>query len=262
MVVQAALAKETFALSPVMRAVAVPAVVAPTITIKPAAPIRQRNFRLIPGKKVPVKTVTGKGTSPRTPTTADLILEHREIAWRLALRMINRWGSHIETDELRSLTDSALCEAASRFRPDAGATFMTFYFYHLKGSLVKAIASRTHRQFVLVDDIESLMDSGAMNLPKRHRPSGEDSSHKRGVHPIATCVMSESLEDTLIMRDLVNKCVLATSKLRGLDREVIQRVYINGEDLNSLPATLGFSRGHIFRVRSRALSKLKRMIKV
>jgi RNA polymerase sigma factor (sigma-70 family) len=234
MVVQASLAKETFALSPV-----------------PAHPLRERNFRLIPGKKA----------APKIPSTESLILEHREIAWRLARRMINRWGSRIEADELRSLTDIALCEAAARYRHDAGAAFMTFFFYHLKGCLVKSIALRTHQQLLLVDDIETLIDGHSTIAPKRTRSSFEETGHRRGAPLVATHSLDNTFEDAIIMRDLVNKCVLATSKLRGLDREVIKRVYVQGEDLNSLPDSLGFSRGHIFRVRSRAITKLKRMLK-
>ena len=227
MVLTAALAEETFALNPVR-----------------VHPVRRRDFKLIPGKR----------TEPKHPSASELVLQHREIAWRLALRMVTRWGSRIEHEELRSLTDTALCEAASRYRYDAGAAFMTFFFYHLKGCLVKTIAARSKRNLLLVDDVETL-------LHKTGRTVGEEATYRKEIAVAADYCDEVSLEDAVVIRDLVNKCVLASSKLRGLDREIIQRVYINGEDLNSLPDSMGFSRGHIFRVRSRAIAKLKKMLK-
>ena len=71
----------------------------------------------------------------------DLILNHRENGRKLARSILRRWRVRMLTDEIDSIVDLTLCEAAKRFSTDFGASFMTFFFYHLRGHLVRAVAN-------------------------------------------------------------------------------------------------------------------------
>lgn len=70
-----------------------------------------------------------------------LILDHRENGRKLARSVLRKWRARLSLEEVDSIVDLTLCEAAKRYRPDKGACFMTFLFYHLRGYLVRAVAS-------------------------------------------------------------------------------------------------------------------------
>ncbi|OVE79762.1 hypothetical protein BVY02_02340, partial [bacterium J17] len=79
----------------------------------------------------------------RSLTVDELILEHRENGRKLARSMLRKWRVRMPAEEIDSIVDLTLCEAAKRFDPDKGASFMTFFFYHLRGHLVRAVAEAT-----------------------------------------------------------------------------------------------------------------------
>ena len=68
-----------------------------------------------------------------------LILEHRVSARRMAKSILRKWRASLHLDDLYSVVDTALCEAALRFDPERGVQFVSFLFYHLHGLLVKTI---------------------------------------------------------------------------------------------------------------------------
>ena len=71
-----------------------------------------------------------------------LILDHRSCAVKLSAYFLKKWGSFIEHDELQSLSDIALCEAALRYRTDKGAQFQTLLFFYVKNVIIKEIKAR------------------------------------------------------------------------------------------------------------------------
>ena len=52
-----------------------------------------------------------------------LILEHRVSARRMAKRILRKWRASLHLDDLYSVVDTALCEAALRFDPERGVQF-------------------------------------------------------------------------------------------------------------------------------------------
>ena len=68
---------------------------------------------------------------------AELVLSHREAGRKVARSILRKWRANIPEDELNSMVDLALCEAAMRFDPEKGAQFLTFLFYHIRGHLIR-----------------------------------------------------------------------------------------------------------------------------
>ena len=218
----------------------------PAPTAKPSPSKKVRKLCDAPSKKLDSKHTA---VDP-----AELALRHREAARKLALSMITKWKCRLEPDELQSVIDLALCEAASRYNHSHGAAFMTFLFYHLKGKLVKTISSRAKQCLLFVDDYEKA----------RYVVCGDDdSSNVRSSEWKSLCMdlnTEMQPDEALQRRQLVELCQTACNKLRGIEREVILRIYFENKELADVTAEMGYSRGHLFRVRMRALAKIRRSV--
>ncbi len=202
----------------------------------------------------PARKLEKKRDATPTATAHDLALRHREAARKLALSMITKWKCRLEPDELQSVIDLALCEAASRYNQSHGAAFMTFLFYHLKGKLVKTIAARAKQGILFIDDYEKA----------RFVVCGDDeSSDVRSSEWKTLCRdMNTDMQpdELLYRRQLVELCQTACRRLRGIEREVIRQIYFENKELADVTAEMGYSRGHLFRVRMRALAKIRRSV--
>ena len=201
--------------------------------------------------KLHTRAVPGVTTPEERET---LTLQHRAAARKLALSMISKWKCRIESDELQSVIDLALCEAASRFNKKQGAAFMTFLYFHLKGKLIRTITERADKSLVFIDDYEQprpmvLGDEASCDVCSTEWVSiGAADSN-----PFA-------VEDNLYRQQLIDICYKACQRLRGIERDVIWRLYFENKELNQITAELGYSRGHLFRVRMRALNKIRRAV--
>lgn len=217
---------------------------------------------LSPTAKSPSKGVVQKlCDAKRHEASVELSLEerqllaenHRAAARKLALSMITRWKCRIEPDELQSIIDLSLCEAAMRYDRSHGAGFMTFLYYHLKGKLIKTITARAEDNLEFVGDYERprpVVDNDA--------DGGVRSSEWRS---LSFCDNeSLTLEDVLHRQQVYDLCHQACLRLKGIEREVIWRIYFENKELNQVTAEMGYSRGHLFRVRVRALEKIRRAV--
>ena len=70
---------------------------------------------------------------------ARLVEAHLEVARKAAAMIFPRVRDHIEFDELVALGNAGLAEAASRFDPDRGASFSTFAWYRVQGSIIDGL---------------------------------------------------------------------------------------------------------------------------
>jgi RNA polymerase sigma factor (sigma-70 family) len=165
----------------------------------------------------------------------------------------------MDLDEVDSLVDLSLCEAVKRFDPLKGASFMTFLFYHLKGNLVRAVASA----------------AAASSLPVRLAEFGEAFSdefdaespiaHGMNAVEIAEAVTSQDspLPDEALWKKQLNDCSsLACGKLDELEREIIKRIFVHEQQIIDIAAALGYSRCHISRVKKKALDTLHDELRV
>lgn len=179
-----------------------------------------------------------------------LIIEHRENARKLARSFLRRWRVRMSAEETDSIVDLTLCEAAKRFRPDKGATFMTFLYYHLRGQFVRAVESAANTQNFLVNFSQIAgVDVGDW-IPNADLLNSAEASL---VHQQE----QENPEQLLMRKETVQVCRSAYRVLDDLEREVINRSYDGEEALVSIARSLGYSRCHISRVKKRALQRMK-----
>lgn len=201
-------------------------------------------------KKKEAPRKSGKGNAELQYQT--LILEHRENGRKLARSILRRWRVHMPNEEIDSIVDLGLCEAAQRFSPKKGASFMTFFFYHLRGHLVRAVARATQASSVL-------------NGPKE----GEDEEISSDIiSSYGTFVDNElnaqrdqeNPEQIILRREKITFCRDAMSGLDSLEKIVLERSYGDDETLVDIAKSLGYSRCHISRVKKAALIRLKSVL--
>lgn len=181
---------------------------------------------------------------------AALIVNYRIKARKLARSILRKWHARLDLEEVDSLVDLSLCEAAKRFNSRKGASFMTFLYYHLRGNLIRTIH----------------YSATANAIPSDEGGIGEDSDNNGGknqricnANDVAEALCStdyESPDNLLYRKELVKLSHAACARLDGLEREVIERIYLKGQQLMDIARSLGYSRCHISRVKRKALESL------
>src|SRR5690349_3051107 len=106
-------------------------------TKKAVSPQTVKNGKILPS--------TTKAVEPQIRTLSDLeredlITSSRLKARKLGRSILRKWNARLDLQEVDSIVDLSLCEAAARFDPSVGASFLTFLFYHLRGNLIRAIS--------------------------------------------------------------------------------------------------------------------------
>ena len=176
------------------------------------------------------------------------IIEYRQKARKLGRSILRKWHSRLDLNEVDSIVDLSLCEAVRRFNPYVGATFMTFLYYHLKGNLVRAVSSAASANLVPFNEFEiESMRGGA-----QYQPNAVE---------VAEALSSDDTllpDEAIFRREVAQVREQACAKLDKLEREVIERIYLQGQQLMDIAQSLGYSRCHISRVKKKALQTLCR----
>lgn len=202
-------------------------------------------------KKTPVKEERGAGLTEFEKE--DLITQSRLKARKLARSILRKWNARLDLQEVDSIVDLSLCEAAHRFDPSVGASFMTFLFYHLRGNLIRSITASANSNVLPALDAEmgSYDDEGS--------DTGRSSYKSTNAAEIAEALNgqdSELPDEALIQKEMLDLSRGARGKLDDLAREVLDRIYLQEEQLIDIACSLGYSRCHISRVKKRALETL------
>ena len=206
----------------------------------------------------PEEAAKEKNTS-ESPLSArqreELVITYRLKARKLARSILRKWHARLDLQEVDSVVDLSLCEAVKRFNPKMGASFMTFLFYHLRGNLIRAVTTAASAHMIPLLDLEA---GYAMN---QEISESSKQNPARGVNAIeiaeALCGHDYPLPDEVVFkRELINLSQSACGKLDELAREVISRIYIQGQQLIDIANSLGYSRCHISRVKKKALETL------
>lgn len=180
-----------------------------------------------------------------------LILRSRQKARKLARSILRRWNARLDLTEVESIVDLSLCEAASRFSPDMGASFMTFLYYHLRGNLIRTISSSAQSNLVPLLDGEAI--------------SSEEEQEIKGLFKGANAIdIAHALngseaprpDELLIKKEMLELSQEAKGKLDTLARHVLEKVFVDEEQLIDIANSLGYSRCHISRVKRRALETI------
>ena len=75
---------------------------------------------------------------------AQLIERHLDVARRGAAMMAKRVSGHVEFDDLLSVANTGLVEAAGTFDASRGTPFAAWAWYRVQGALVDAVRKNTN----------------------------------------------------------------------------------------------------------------------
>jgi len=200
-----------------------------------------------PRTKAVKKTNLKKKVSNSPEVITQLVTENQEHGMRLAWSFLKKWRIRIEPDEVESVVGAALVEAAIRYDDTKGAHFRTFFFYHLRGMLLKEVA-------FLIDERKRI----------RHTPSevleNPNSIDGLGEKWPVYLVNKDNPETLMAEKQESGRLWKTCEQLDSLEREVIERHFIQDHSLKKIAEDLSYCRCHISRVKSKALKTLSKVL--
>lgn len=182
-----------------------------------------------------------------------LVIKYRLKARKLARSILRKWHARLDLQEVDSIVDLSLCEAVIRYNPAKGASFMTFLFYHLRGNLIRAVSVAASLNTIPIADYEG---KGTASATTEERPVNYRTAN---AIEIAEALSSQDFmlpDEMLLKKELLNMSSDACSRLDPLEKEIIERIYMQEQQLMDIAHTLGYSRCHISRVKKKALEAL------
>ena len=184
-----------------------------------------------------------QGNSSRL-NSAELVLRHRAGAFRMARKIALIWNAPFSIDELQSLADLALCEAATRFDPTRDTAFTTYFYYFLKGIMCREMTRQKQWTDALSDSLSGHAPAPDAELQERRQ---QESAYS----------LDDSPEHKAIVREFMRRATRAMRKLNPLERRVFVEVDMFGCGVSQLARNLGYSRGHLSMVHNAALRKTR-----
>mgnify|MGYP000697493986 CR=1 FL=1 len=151
-----------------------------------------------------------------------LVLEHQELAMKLASKMLRQWKTKINNEELSGIASLALCEAAARYSPEKGAQFSTFLYHYLRGLLLDTInAMAGQSKAIQVAALHSSPDKGVFEFEP-------DSDLTNEIDPDAMVKFASSPEDILLRLEAISSLAEAVNRLPKDEQECVATILTNG----------------------------------
>lgn len=219
-----------------------------------------------------------------------LIETHTDLSRKAAAMVYPRVKQHVEFDELVSLGNAGLTEAASRYDASKGASFATFAWYRVKGSIIdglrrnttlpkrvwaKLVALRAASEY-LENRVER--DAGAMArggqppegaealaqikqamsaIRTMYLTSLETLRDEKGFEPAAETVAPGERLDTQVLSKRLREAI---DKLPDKERELLTKHYWEGKNLLEAGAEMGISKSWASRLHAQAVDRLRKLV--
>ncbi len=219
-----------------------------------------------------------------------LVERHLDIPLRAAKMIFPRVKEHLEFDELVSLGNAGLAEAASRYDADKGATFATFAWYRVQGAVIDGIRRMTplprrvwHKLVALRAAADYLEHQGEREAGAAKTgaqpPAGADALEavRRSISAIRTMYMTslESLAErsgfdpqsaalspsqALDQKQLSGRLASALADLPAREKALLTKHYYEGKNLLEAGEELGISKSWASRLHAQAVDRLRRAV--
>jgi RNA polymerase sigma factor FliA len=221
---------------------------------------------------------------------AQLVESHLDLARRAAAMIYPRVRRHMEFEELVALGNAGLAEAATRYDPDRGATFATFAWYRVQGTIVDALrrnttlprrvwarlvalraaseylehrserdagAARTGTSPASGADALAAIKDAMSAIRTMYLTSLETLQEEKGFEPAADHV-DPSLK--IDVGRLSARLRTALERLPERERALVTKHYFEGKNLLEAGAELGISKSWASRLHGQAVERLRRYV--
>jgi RNA polymerase sigma factor FliA len=217
---------------------------------------------------------------PLTDTQAIRVERHTHLVQALARRVARQAGTrYVAQDELESVGNEALVTAALRYDPNSPASFSTYVWYRIYGSMIDLIRQRSpgrrYRKLTQIDATQDLLrqaaEDQAHSLAAGYQPTlGERVEQTRKLLRQITTVARLARADTLdalaadrtdpqqqiIRSDDRRRIWTLVHELDGPDRALIEAVYVHGQSMREYAAETGSTVSTVSRRHARILDRL------
>ena len=196
----------------------------------------------------------------RTAEVAQLVAQHLDLPRRVASTVHARVRPHVDMEELISLGNQGLAEAAHRYDARLGK-FETFAWWRIHGAIVDGLRRSsplprsTWRKLLAAhaaNDQHAVAAVKAGAALRRSIPSSFEQLCEDGFD-----VAGATAEDTLDRERALAGLREALAELPEVERTLVERHYWEGRDLRAAGEELGMSKSWASRLHARALGRLR-----
>lgn len=202
-----------------------------------------------------------------------------------ARRLVAQLGLRCEVQDLVGFGYTGLLEARQRYDPEKGVPFRAFAYYRIRGAMldgVRKMAYLPRRAYARLkvaeaqdDEAEQMAEARGADVaaePPRGLPSVRALDGALGrlavAYTIAASVESdepgvehETPEMQVLRRRQAERVRSAVNNLSEREAFLIRGHYLEGRPLDELSAALGLSKSWGSRLHTKALERLRRMLK-
>ncbi len=199
-----------------------------------------------------------------------------------------RVRDYIQLDELVALANAGLAEAATRYEPDRGATFATFAWYRVNGSIIDGLRKatqlprRTWAKLVALRAASDYLENQgerATGAAQRGAAPASGGDALRAVQQAMSAIRTMYVTSLEAMRDrgfdvgetpdldrqldtgkLARRLSDALAKLPERERRLMTLHYWEGKNLLEAGAELGMSKSWASRLHAQAVDKLRAIL--
>jgi RNA polymerase sigma factor for flagellar operon FliA len=227
-----------------------------------------------------------------TPEILERFHSHLDLVDVIARQLARELGRSVELDDLRSMGQQGLLEAARRFDEGRGVSFRRFANYRVRGSMLDGIRKsaplprRAHARIRALEAALLVSEAAAEDaqpgaLPVAADPKASDQKLTEHLADMATAMAmgllatpavgdegelsaldtSMSPEDAVAQAELRELVVSALEDLPEDERALVRRHYLEGERFDQVAASLGLSKSWGSRLHTRAIARLTKRLR-
>jgi RNA polymerase sigma factor FliA len=227
-----------------------------------------------------------------TPQILERFNSHLDLVDLIARQLAREIGRSAELDDLRSMGQQGLLEAARRFDEGRGVSFRRFANYRVRGAMLDGIRKsaplprRAHARVRALEAALLLSESKAEDAPVGALPVSPDagaSEQKLTEHlaDMATAMAmgllaspalgdegepsaldtAVSPEEAVAQAELRKLVVDALEDLPEDERTLVRRHYLEGERFDHVATSLGLSKSWASRLHTRAVARLTKRLR-
>ena len=226
---------------------------------------------------------------PLNEAQAARVERHTGMVREVARRVVRSVGARIlSVEELESVGNEALVQAAMRYDPSGPASFATYAHYRVYGAMIDAVRKRTphhrhqQRAFVRLTATQDLLRQAAEDhashraagqyIPLMHRVGLARELVRKAVIAVRLsepeprsfdCMANDQPNPEQLLLDVDQRRRLwsLVAELDTHERDLIEAIYVHGRTMKDYAAAIGTSTSTVSRRHARILDRLnKRML--
>jgi RNA polymerase sigma factor for flagellar operon FliA len=224
-----------------------------------------------------------------TPQILERFHSHLDLVDVIARQLARELGRTVELDDLRSMGQQGLLEAARRFDEGRGVSFRRFANYRVRGAMLDGIRKsaplprRAHARIRALEAALLVSEAAAEDAAPGSIQDAKSSDQKLTEHladmatamamgllatpavgdegELAALDTSISPEDAVAQAELRQLVVGALDDLPEDERTLVRRHYLDGERFDQVAASLGLSKSWGSRLHTRAIARLTKRLR-